>query len=182
MKAVVSRRVLCVKPLAPIVGAMLGNAYVGQNCSIARTLEAVGERWTLLIVRELLRRPRRFSELERRLAVSKNVLASRLDKLVQLRIVETVSVQETNEWKTYRLTDKGRDLFPVIHALIAWGDQYEAPHGPPALLHHTCGHSPGHRVVCEACGEPVDVHSVRASAGPGWNASGVQTGEGSQKF
>lgn len=161
---------------------MLGNDYAGQNCSIARALEVVGERWTLLIVRELLRKPHRFSELERRLSVSKKVLTGRLDRLVDFQVAEAVSIAESNEWKLYRLTDKGRDLFPVISALMAWGDKYEAPFGPPAVLHHKCGHAPGHKVVCETCGEPVDAHSVRVSSGPGWDLPGNDAGEGTPKF
>ncbi len=164
-----------------MMGTMLGNEYASQNCSIARALEAVGERWTLLIVRELLRKPRRFSELERRLSVSKNILTGRLDKLVQSRIVETTPYGDTREWKTYRLTDKGRDLFPIIHALMAWGDAHEAPHGAPAILQHTCGHPAGHKVVCEACGEAVDAQTVRLVAGPGWDAFEAEAREGPSK-
>ncbi len=163
-------RFLYEHPPVPMMGAMLGNEYASQNCSIARALEAVGERWTLLIVRELLRKPRRFSELERRLSVSKNILTGRLDKLVQLRIVETIPYGDTREWKTYRLTDKGRDLFPIIHALMAWGDVHEAPRGAPAILQHDCGRPAGHEVVCQACGGAVDAHTVRLLAGPGWDA------------
>ena len=84
------------------------------NCSIARSLESVGERWTLLIVRELLRRPHRFAELERKLGIAKNVLTIRLGKLVELGIVEKVAYTEARDWNDYRLSRKGKDLFPVI--------------------------------------------------------------------
>ena len=149
-------------------GDMLGSDYSGQNCSVARTLEAVGERWTLLIVRELLHRPSRFSEIERRLSVAKNILSDRLDKLTRLQIVVTTPYKGTQDWKVYQLTEKGYDLFPVISALMAWGDAHDAPCGAPAVLRHTCGHPAGHRVVCEACGEPLDAHAVQLTAGPGW--------------
>lgn len=153
---------------------MLRSEYVGQECSVARALEAVGERWTLLIVRELLRRPRRFAELERRLGIAKNVLSARLDKLVALGIVERVPYSAARDWNEYHLTAKGRDLFPVIHALMAWGDAHEAPDGAPAVFEHACGHPAGHKVVCEACGEEVTARDVRAIAGPGRAARGAE--------
>ncbi len=146
---------------------MLGAEYADQNCSIARALEAVGERWTLLIIRELLLKGRRFSDLERRLAVSKNILGNRLAKLVALGIVEKVSYEMARGWNRYQLTDKGFALFPVIGALMAWGDAYDAPDGPPAIVEHACGHPAGHKIVCETCGEPVDAHTVQVVNGPG---------------
>ncbi len=141
---------------------MLRSDYDGQSCSVARALEVVGERWTLLIVRELLRRPRRFSELERRLGIAKNVLAKRLDKLGELGVVE-----QGADSTEYRLTAKGEDLFPVVQALMAWGDRHAAPDGAPAVFEHECGHAAGHRVVCEHCGDPVVAGNVRVTAGPG---------------
>lgn len=152
---------------AGILVTMLKNEYTGQNCSIARTLEAVGERWTLLIVRELLRRPHRFAELERTLGIAKNVLTNRLDKLVGLEIVEKAPYTEARDWNDYRLTRKGKDLFPVISALMAWGDRYEAPNGPPVIFEHECGHAAGHRLVCAYCGDDVAPRAVRVIAGPG---------------
>lgn len=146
---------------------MLQSEYTGQNCSIARSLEAVGERWTLLIVRELLRGPQRFGHLEQTLGIAKNVLATRLDKLVDREIVEKVPYSDTRDWNEYRLTRKGRDLFPVINALMAWGDRYDSPDGPPVVLEHHCGHPAGHRVVCEHCGEDLRLRDVRSVDGPG---------------
>lgn len=148
-------------------GEVLGSDYASQNCSIARALEVVGERWTLLIIRELLMKPRRFTDLTRRLGIAKNVLTSRLAKLAELGIVETVSYDDNREWSRYRLTDKGRDLFPVINALMAWGDKYDAPAGPPMIFEHDCGHPAGHEVVCQACHQPLTLDGVRATPGPG---------------
>ena len=148
---------------------MLNSDYTGQNCSIARALEAVGERWTLLIVRELLRRPHRFAELERKLGIAKNVLTKRLEKLVDLRIVERMPYTEARDWNDYRLTRKGKDLFPVISALMAWGDRYLAPDGPPVIFEHECGHAAGHKLVCAYCGDDVVTRSVKVIAGPGAN-------------
>jgi DNA-binding HxlR family transcriptional regulator len=151
---------------------VLPSAYTGQNCSIARALEAVGERWTLLIVRELLIAPRRFGQLERRLGVAKNVLAQRLEKLVALGIAVRVATGETPHAARYELTDKGAALFPVISALRAWGDAYDAPNGPPACFRHACGHDTGHRVVCAACGEDVRAADVTVAPGPGYTPVG----------
>lgn len=147
---------------------MLGSEYTSQDCSIARALEAVGERWTLLVVRELLRRPRRFVELERSLGIAKNVLAARLDKLVALGVAERAPTEDSGGWSAYRLTDKGLDLFPVVSALMAWGDAHFAPQGAPAVLEHVCGRAAGYRLVCTACDEPVDATTVRAVPGPGY--------------
>lgn len=146
---------------------VLQSDYRGQSCSIARALEDVGERWTLLIVRELLRRPHRFGELERKLGIAKNVLTTRLDKLLELQIVEKVPYTESRDWNDYRLTRKGKDLFPVISALMAWGDKYEAPDGPPVILEHECGHAAGHKLVCAYCGDDIVPRAVRVTSGPG---------------
>ena len=148
---------------------MLRSDYAGQNCSVARALEVVGERWTLLIVRELLYKPRRFSTLERRLPIAKNILANRLEKLVDLEIVEKTRSEAGAAW-AYHLTAKGSDLFPVISALMAWGDAHLAPDGPPVILEHACGHATGHKLVCEGCGEAVNQRTIRSLAGPGWRA------------
>jgi DNA-binding HxlR family transcriptional regulator len=147
---------------------MLRNDYDNQTCSVARALEAVGERWTLLIVRELLRRPQRFGDLERTLGIAKNVLAGRLEKLLALDIVRATPVADPRDWSTYGLTDKGAGLFPVIAALMAWGDAYEAPDGPPAVFVHDCGHPAGHKLVCTHCDRDLALADVRVTAGPGF--------------
>jgi DNA-binding HxlR family transcriptional regulator len=142
---------------------MLKKDYTDQDCSIARALEFVGERWTLLIVRELLRKPCRFVDLEQALAVAKNILTARLDAMCAVGIVKKTPLERRADWFEYRLTKKGRDLFPVVNALMAWGDRYAAPDGPPVILEHRCGHSPGHHLVCKHCGDPIDGHSVRVT-------------------
>jgi DNA-binding HxlR family transcriptional regulator len=146
---------------------MLNSDYAGQNCSVARSLELVGERWTLLIVRELLRRPHRFAELQDKLGIARNVLATRLEKLVDRGIVRKVPYTDARDWNDYRLTRMGYDLFPVINALMAWGDQYAAPDGPPIIFEHSCGHPAGHQVVCAHCGVEVTSSEMKAVAGPG---------------
>jgi DNA-binding HxlR family transcriptional regulator len=141
---------------------MLKNDYADQECSIARSLEIVGERWTLMIVRELMSGPGRYKDLERAIGVSKNILASRLAKMQALGLIEKETISHTRDWGKYRLSRKGRDLFPVIHALMAWGDQYASPDGAPVVMIHRCGGNVGHRVVCQWCGEPVRARDLIA--------------------
>jgi DNA-binding HxlR family transcriptional regulator len=147
---------------------MLKSDYANQNCSVARALEIVGERWTLLIVRDLIHKPRRFSELERHLAISKNILASRLDKLIEHDIVRTVAVDDPRDWNIYELTAKGRELFPVLNALMTWGDRHAAPLGPPLLFRHSCGGRVAPAIVCQGCAQHVDADSLVRQPGPGY--------------
>src|SRR6202000_1389012 len=151
---------------------MLSSEYSGENCSVARALEVVGERWTLLIVRDLLSGPHRFAELQRKLGIAKNVLAIRLQKLVDAGIVRKTPYTEARDWNDYRLTRKGRDLFPVLSALMTWGDRYAAPPGgPPLIFEHECGHDAGHKLVCAYCGDDVIPRSVKVIPGRGAPAS-----------
>ena len=147
---------------------MLRSDYEGQNCSVARALEAVGERWTLLIVRELLVRPLRFSQIERRLPIAKNTLSARLEKLTQLGIVERPTHSTGGDGQSYALTRKGADLYPVVGALMAWGDAHASPDGPPIVAKHACGGAVGHNLTCETCGGAIHHGQLSFIAGPGW--------------
>ena len=147
---------------------MLPRTYDNQNCSIARTLEAIGDRWTMLVVREAFLGRRRFDELHRTLGVARNVLANRLGRLVDDGILEKVAYQERPERFEYRLTEKGVELWPVMISMMKWGDRHAAPDGPPMLiLHRDCGGEVNERFVCEACGEAVDARAADARPGPG---------------
>jgi DNA-binding HxlR family transcriptional regulator len=147
---------------------MLGSDYSSQNCSIARSLEVVGERWTFLVLRDVFLGVRRFDALQRDLGVARNVLATRLERLVGEGILTKVPYNERPPRYEYRLTDKGLDLWPVIVELLRWGDRHAAPQGPPIVLRHKgCGGELGERGVCTSCGEPLDRHDVRAEPGPG---------------
>jgi DNA-binding HxlR family transcriptional regulator len=137
-------------------------------CSIARTLEVVGEWWTLLILRDAFLGVTRFEDWQRRLGIARNVLASRLDGLVEDGILERREYQRAPRREEYVLTAKGRDLGPVLAALRSWGDRHApTPGGPTTLLvHDACGR-PTHPVsICDQCGEPLagEVHVV---PGPG---------------
>lgn len=148
---------------------MLGSDYSGQNCSIARALELVGERWTMLVLRDVFLGVRRFEELQSDLGVARNVLATRLERLVGEGVLVRVPYQERPRRHEYRLTEKGLDLWPVVFELMRWGDRHSCPPaGPPVVVRHRdCGGIIGERRVCARCSEPVDVADVRAELGPG---------------
>src|SRR6266516_3424655 len=112
---------------------MLKRDYEGQNCSIARALEVVGERWTLLIVRDAFLGLRRFDQFQESLGIARNVLTDRLNRLVEEGILERVRYSERPERYEYRLTGKGRELNIALTALRRWGDKYLSEK-PPRLL------------------------------------------------
>jgi DNA-binding HxlR family transcriptional regulator len=112
---------------------MLKRDYEGQDCSIARALEIVGERWTLLIVRDAFRGLRRFDEFQANLGVARNVLTGRLNRLVEEGILERVLYSERPERYEYQLTEKGRDLNIALAGLRQWGDQYLSETPPTTL-------------------------------------------------
>jgi DNA-binding HxlR family transcriptional regulator len=148
---------------------MLGSDYKGQNCSIARSLELVGERWTILVLRDVFLGLRRFDQFQRSLGIARNVLAARLDRLVGEGVLERVPYQERPLRHEYRLTGKGLDLWPVIVELLRWGDRYAAPDaGPPIVIRHRgCGGELGEHRVCMRCGKSLQAGDVRAELGPG---------------
>src|SRR5205823_14777410 len=113
---------------------MLGKDYAGQNCSIAGTLELIGERWTLLVLRDAFLGVRRFDDFQRDLGVARNVLAARLGRLVDEGVLERVAYQERPERFEYRLTEKGLDLWPVLATLMQWGDQHVMGGRAPVVL------------------------------------------------
>lgn len=155
-----------------IVGRMLGKTYERENCSAARALEHVGERWSLLIIRDALFRGRRqFAEFQRCLGLASNVLATRLDAFVAAGIMERRTYSSHEDHYEYLLTDKGRDLAPVVIALTAWGDRWAAPNGPPILYRHgDCWGEVAHSLVCSGCGQLVGAEAIEAEPGPGSQA------------
>jgi DNA-binding HxlR family transcriptional regulator len=148
---------------------MLGNDYDNQTCSIAGALEVVGERWSLLIVRDVFLGLRRFDEIQADLGIARNVLQTRLTRLLDHGVLERRLYRERPPRYEYRLTDKGLDLWPTVVALMKWGDRYAAPAaGPPVLLEHLrCGGAVDEHRVCETCGARLSVRDVRAIPGPG---------------
>ena len=140
-----------------------------QNCSIARTLQVVGERWTLLVLREVFTGQRRFEEIQRNLGVATNILSDRLQTLVDADILERRPLGDRADRFDYRLTEKGLDLNPVLLELMRWGDRWDAPvAGPPKLVvHRDCGHETHAVQTCSHCGEPLTARNVRLHDGPG---------------
>ena len=147
---------------------MLGRTYEGQNCSVAKSLELIGERWTMLVVREVFLGNRRFDKIATRLDIARNVLTTRLARLVDEGVLEKVRYQERPERFEYRLTEKGIDLWPIMVSLIQYGDRYYAPEGPPMILRHKdCGGLVDAHRICSTCGERLTARAVRAELGPG---------------
>ncbi len=140
------------------------------NCSIARTLEVVGEKWSLLVLREAFWGVRRFDDLQRNLGVARNVLSARLETLVAQGLLTRTPYREGGQRTRfeYRLSAAGRDLYPVLVALMQWGDRHRGdPSGPPVVLHHRgCDLQAGAAVVC-ACGQQLAPREVEPRPGPG---------------
>jgi DNA-binding HxlR family transcriptional regulator len=151
---------------------MLGSDYAGQTCSIARALELVGERWTMLIVREIFLGVRRFEDIRADLGIARNVLAARLERLVAAGILEKARYQDRPPRHEYRLTERGLDLWPVLIDLMAWGDRHApTPGGPPVVLRHReCGGAVGPGRACDRCGALIERGDAVAEAGPGASA------------
>jgi DNA-binding HxlR family transcriptional regulator len=138
-------------------------------CSIARSAAVVGDPWALLVVRDVALGVHRFDELSRDLGVATNVLSQRLDSLVDADVLRRVRYERRPDRYEYRLTDKGRDLVPVLLAVLAWGDRWEAgPDGAPlTVTHHACGRPTHATVTCDGCGGPLTADGVDFHAGPG---------------
>ena len=148
---------------------MLHNTYDGQTCSVARALEIIGERWTILILRDAFLGVRRFDDFQRSLGVARNVLNTRLQRLVEAGLLERSRYQERPERYEYRLTEMGIDLWPTIVSLMQWGDRHlGSDDGPPLLLRHNgCGGEVTSRRTCAACGAELTPRDVRPAPGPG---------------
>jgi DNA-binding HxlR family transcriptional regulator len=147
---------------------MLGRDYAGQNCSVARSLELIGERWTLLIVRDAFLGVTRFEHFLQRLKLAPNILTKRLRTLTDAGILERRRYQERPERHEYVLTEAGKDLLPVLLGLMRWGDAHLSPKGPPVVARHGgCGGAIDGLGRCERCQRPVGADDVEWHAGPG---------------
>jgi DNA-binding HxlR family transcriptional regulator len=147
---------------------MLGRDYAGQNCSVARSLELVGERWTLLIIRDALLGVTRFEHFLERLRIAPNVLSKRLKTLTDAGVMTRRPYQERPVRHEYLLTEAGKELLPVVLSLARWGDAHLAPNGPPVVARHAgCGGRLDGTARCEECGAAVGADDVEWHAGPG---------------
>jgi DNA-binding HxlR family transcriptional regulator len=151
-----------------MLGFMERKSFEHMSCSVAQCLEVIGEWWTMLVVRDAFLGVRRFDEFQSRLGIARNVLTQRLSKLVDAGVLEKRQYQDRPPRYEYVLTDKGRDLWPVLTAMRQWGDRHAAPDGPPVkVVHRGCGHAADFVVACAHCGERVGPRDVQAKRGPG---------------
>ncbi|RZQ62474.1 winged helix-turn-helix transcriptional regulator [Amycolatopsis suaedae] len=133
----------------------------GRDCSIAGALAVIGERWTLLALREVSLGVRRFDHIARNTGASRDILAARLRKLVDAGVLDRVPYQDNPPRHDYVLTEAGRALRPILHSLMEWGDRYVTTGEGPTAWEHTCGDELHLRHTCESCGQPVDFDALR---------------------
>ena len=143
---------------------MRWNTLAREDCSLARTLAAIGDRWTLMILRDAFLRVRRFEDFEQSLKIARRVLSERLALLVEHGILAKVPYQERPLRHEYRLTEKGLELYPALVSLVHWGDKhYASKAGPPVIHRHLkCGRDFRSVMTCSECGEPVAAREVLA--------------------
>ncbi len=151
--------------------------FADQNCSIAAALAVMGERWTLLVMREVLLGRRRFAEIRERVGVAPNILSDRLQTLVEQGLLERLRYGKHPEALEYVPTRKGVDVTPVLIALGRWGDDHAAPLGPPRVYVHTsCNHDAQPQLHCGHCQRPLVPQELKVRPGPG--ADAAQRAEG----
>jgi DNA-binding HxlR family transcriptional regulator len=150
---------------------MLGKDYEGQDCALARSLETIGERWTLLIVRDAFYGVRRFSDFQAHLDIPKAVLSDRLAGLVEGGVLTREPDPERAGRHVYELTLAGRDLWPALHALLVWGARHRAA-GSRTYNHAACGTALDDRGDCPRCGVTPEPGEIVATPIPG---RGVRT-------
>jgi DNA-binding HxlR family transcriptional regulator len=148
---------------------MKWDALEDEQCSLARTVSVIGDRWTLLILRDCFLRVRRFEAFQSRLKITRHLLAERLKKLVAAGVLRKVAYVQRPLRYEYILTQKGLDLYPIIMELVHWGDVHMVDErGRPLLHEHKgCGHNFDPVMVCSQCGEPVTARDVIVHRGPG---------------
>jgi DNA-binding HxlR family transcriptional regulator len=143
-------------------------SFADMHCSVAQCLEVVGEWWSMLIVRDSFLGVTRFDHFQERLGISRNVLNQRLNHLIDHGVLEKVAYSDHPPRFDYRLTPKGKDLWPVLTAMRQWGDTHAAPDGPPLeIVHQACGQVSRAVLICSGCGERITARDVRAVRGPG---------------
>ncbi|MFQ6329071.1 winged helix-turn-helix transcriptional regulator [Nocardia sp. CWNU-33] len=149
---------------------MRRTSFAGWPCSVARTMDLLGDWWTPLVLREAFYGIRRFDEFRHELGIARTTLSERLHRLVEEGLLEKQAYQREPARYEYLLTEKGADFWSVLLAMSKWGDRWLAPEdGPPVVLHHTrCGHETQVNVVCAHCGDPVPIEESRMRMGPGY--------------
>jgi len=140
-----------------------------EPCSVARTVAVIGDRWTLLILRECFLRRRRFEAFQASLGITRHLLAERLKKLVRFGVLRRVPYQVAPKRHEYILTQKGIDLYPIMMAIVHWGDTHMVDErGRPVLHEHQgCGKNFDPVMVCSECQKPLAPREVQVHPGPG---------------
>ena len=140
-----------------------------EACSVARTVAVIGDRWTLLVLRDCFLRVRRFEAFQERLAITRPILADRLRKLVKSGVLAKQVYQRRPLRYEYRLTPKVQALHPILLAIVHWGDVHmSGRRGRPMLHRHlACGHTFAPVTTCSVCGDPVGPREVAVEPGPG---------------
>lgn len=151
---------------------MRWNQIESETCSIARTLSVVGDKWTLLILRDAFLRIRRFDDFQQDLQISRHRLSDRLKKLVDAGVFDKVEYQPNPPRFEYRLSKKGLELYPILMMMARWGNDWmDDGNGDPMLYtHKDCGKQFSPTLVCSECEEPIHAKSVTPSIGPGLKA------------
>lgn len=147
---------------------MTPTELAAMECSIARTLDVIGDRWSLMIIRDSFYGVRRFEAFQRDLGVARNVLTDRLNKLVDKGVLERRRYEDRPPRYEYRLTERGRDLVGVVLVMMRWGDTWTGTgEAPVAITHTTCGHKSTPVVSCSECGEELRLGELLAEPIPG---------------
>jgi DNA-binding HxlR family transcriptional regulator len=136
-------------------------------CSVARTWSVIGERWTILILREAFRGISRYDDLRQNLQIGRNVLSDRLKLLIDEGVLERIRYQDRPKRYEYKLTPRGEELYPVLMALMSWGDKHMLDEPPMQLIHDACGHEAKPRMACSHCGGPVEWRNLTAEYAAG---------------
>ena len=148
---------------------MQWNELGDQPCSFSRTLSVIGDRWSMMILRDCFMKVRRFDDFHDRLKIGRPILTDRLRKLVDNFVLTKVAYQQNPIRYEYRLTQKGLDLYPVVMAIVHWGDVHMGDRKGRPLLHRhaTCGHDFDPVMTCSECREEVSPRAVTIRPGPG---------------
>ncbi len=148
---------------------MRWNEIDSDVCSVARTLSVIGERWTLLVLRDCFMGSRRFDEFQKNIGLSRHRLSDRLNKLVEHQLLEKKLYQNNPPRSEYLLTEKGIDIYPVILSLVGWGNKWmNDEDGDPMVYHHKgCDHETHPVLSCDHCGDKITARDIIVKPGPG---------------
>jgi DNA-binding HxlR family transcriptional regulator len=163
---------------------MRRTSFDGWPCSIARTMDVLGDGWAILVLRDVFYGTTRFGDLQNALGIARNTLTDRLTRLVNLGLLDKQAYQAKPPRYDYRVTDKGADLFGVLAAMSRWGDTWLADKaGVPVVMHHdACGHDTHADVVCHECQHPLEADEVTVRPGPGYPARLLERPDVARRF